>query len=83
MKNRIRADLDRLHEEIQWLEDDAARGIMDSLVADLELQLADSGEEPGELREQVEAAVTHFEADHPTVAGILKNILTTLGNIGI
>lgn len=83
MKSRIKADIEKLHEEIQWLKDDESRRMMDSVLADLEAQLAAEGDEKSEIQEQLEEAVTHFEVEYPAVAGILRNIITTLGNIGI
>ena len=83
MKNRIKADIEKLHEEIQWLKDDKSRDIMDGVLADLEIQLAMADDEPSDIESQLEAAVTHFEVDHPSVAAILRNIIAALGNMGI
>jgi len=35
------------------------------------------------LEDQVEYLVTSFEADHPTISGILKNIMVSLSSMGI
>ena len=35
------------------------------------------------LADSVNLAVERFELNHPTVAGILRNIVQTLGNMGI
>jgi len=83
MKTRIKADIEKLHEEIQWLEDAESRRIMDNVLADLQTQLDAESDEKSDIQQQLEAAVTHFEAEYPAVAGILRNILTTLGNMGI
>ncbi|HEY9035230.1 MAG TPA: DUF4404 family protein [Pseudomonadales bacterium] len=83
MKNRIKADIEKLHEEIQWLKDDKSRDVMDAVLADLEIQLAMADDEQSDIESQLEAAVTHFEVDHPAVAAILRNILAALGNMGI
>jgi len=83
MKAKIRADLEKLHEQIQWLDDAASRRAMNDLVSDIEKHLA-AGEEPvGDITSQLETAVTRFEAGHPKLAVILKNVLDTLGNMGI
>ena len=83
MKTRIKADIEKLHEEIQRLKDDESRRVMDTVLADLELQLATEDDDKPEIQEQLEEAATYFEAEYPRVAGILRNILTTLGNMGI
>ncbi|ROM76978.1 MULTISPECIES: DUF4404 family protein [Pseudomonas] len=44
----------------------------------LENQLQDSN-----LVDGVNLAVERFELEHPTIAGTLRNIVQTLGNIGI
>lgn len=36
-----------------------------------------------DLVEDVEDAIRHFEISHPTLAGVLNNIMTTLSNMGI
>ena len=35
------------------------------------------------LEDQVEYLVTSFETDHPTISGILKNIMVSLSSMGI
>lgn len=83
MKERIRADLEKLHREIQSLDDAAARQAMNGLVSDIEQQLAGSGSSVEEIRGQVERAVTRFEAGHPKMVAILQNILNALAGMGI
>jgi hypothetical protein len=39
--------------------------------------------EPGSMVEQVDGLVSSFERDHPTVAGILNNIMLTLTSMGV
>lgn len=83
MKSRIKADLEKLQQEVEWLTDAESRRSMEVLLADLQQQLSKEVHAEAELKTRLQAAVTEFEAEYPTVAGILKNILATLGNMGI
>lgn len=79
-----------LREQLQQLNaaldsvgiDTERRASIDRLIADIESQL-DDGSTDDSLVEQVETAVSAFEAEYPRVAGILNSIVTTLGNIGV
>lgn len=82
-EQHLREQLQRLSEELETLPVDAdQRASVQALIADIELQL-NEGIADDSLVDQVEAAVSSFEAEHPQLAGLLNNILTTLGNIGI
>ena len=83
MKEKIRADLDKLHAEIQSLDDSASRAVLNDLVRDIEQQLAGPETSVGEISGEIEDAVTRFEVTHPTTAAILQSILNTLASIGI
>lgn len=81
---------DHLHEQLQRLADeleslppdDAHRATIEALIADIELQL-NEGFADESLVDQVEAAVSTFEVEHPQIAAVLNNIVITLGNIGV
>lgn len=82
-EQHLREQLERLSSELQTLPlDDDRRASITGLMADIEAQL-DDGVADGSLVEQVEIVMSSFEAEHPRVAAILNNIITTLGNIGI
>jgi len=49
---------------------------------ELELQLENATQNPS-LADGVNLAVERFELEHPGIAGTLRNIVQTLGNIGI
>lgn len=53
------------------------------LVSRMEEQLHGADDEPETIPEQFEALKTEFEASHPTLTGIVNNILVTLGNMGV
>lgn len=48
------------------------------LDADSQAALAESG-----LQERIDELVADFEADHPTVAAVLKDIMVKLASIGV
>ncbi|MDY7531850.1 DUF4404 family protein [Pseudomonas sp. Bout1] len=57
---------------------------LQTLIAELEVQepLEGAIQDPS-IADGVNQAVERFELDHPGIAGTLRNIVLTLGNIGI
>ncbi|AZF09840.1 MULTISPECIES: DUF4404 family protein [unclassified Pseudomonas] len=60
------------------------REALEELIAkfDVQLQLEPATQTPS-IADDVNRAVEGFELDHPGIAGTLRNIVITLGNIGI
>jgi hypothetical protein len=82
-EQHLREQLQRLSAELETLpSNDEKRQTITALVADIELQL-NEGIADDSLVDQVEAAISSFEAEHPHVAGILNSILVSLGNMGV
>lgn len=83
-EQHLREQLQRLAAELESLSaaNDDKRASINALIADIELQL-NEGVADDSLVDQVEAAVSSFEIEHPRIAAILSNIVTTLGNIGV
>jgi len=82
-EKNLREQLQQLNAALDSLAVDAEkRESIDRLVADIESQL-DDGATDDSLVDQVEGAVSTFEAEYPRVAAILNSIVTTLGNIGV
>jgi hypothetical protein len=82
-EQHLREQLQRLAIELDNLSPtDDKRATINALIADIELQLSE-GVADDSLVDQVEAAVSSFEIEHPRIAAILSNIVTTLGNIGV
>ncbi|MBE8589777.1 DUF4404 family protein [Pseudomonas sp. MAFF 301449] len=63
---------------------DEKREALEKLVAkfELQLQLEPATQSPS-IADDVNRAVEGFELDHPGIAGVLRNIVVTLGGIGI
>lgn len=61
-------------------ERDDMRALMGQIEARMELESATA--DPS-VSDSVNLAVERFEVDHPGVASALRNIMVTLGNIGI
>ncbi|MGE3772771.1 MAG: DUF4404 family protein [Gammaproteobacteria bacterium] len=53
---------------------------LDPLLAELEQAL--HAPAPG-LRERIETQIREFEVEHPRLTGILNDVMTSLGNLGI
>lgn len=82
-EQHLREQLERLSNELQTPSiDNEKREEITALIADIELQL-NEGIADDSLVDQVEAAVSSFEVEHPQIAAILSSIVTTLGNIGV
>lgn len=64
--------------------DPEKRAQLEDLIAELQVQepLEGAIQDPS-IADGVNQAVERFELDHPGIAGTLRNIVVTLGNIGI
>jgi hypothetical protein len=85
-QQQLREHLDQLSKAIDGLQASAEdKNKLTDLIIDIEQQLAVPllENEPHTLVEQVEVMVSSFERDHPTVAGILNNIMVTLTSMGV
>jgi len=79
----LREQLRHLSAELEHLPPGSEkRRKVEALISDIEARL-DGGEQDDSLATQLELAVSSFEAEHPRLAGILNNILVTLGSIGV
>ncbi|WP_019409461.1 DUF4404 family protein [Pseudomonas psychrophila] len=62
----------------------AERDDLNELSQKVEAQIKlDNATQNTSLSDEVNLAVERFEVDHPALAGTLRNIVQTLGNIGI
>ncbi|WLH91944.1 DUF4404 family protein [Pseudomonas sp. FP453] len=60
------------------------RTALEALIAKFELQLElEPATQTPSISDDVNLAAVEFESEHPLIAGTLRNIVTTLGNIGI
>ena len=85
---RLEASLRDLRSEIAALHvgDDEARQRLHALIHDLEQALGDpggSGAAKQSLGEQLKIAVLRLEASHPRVAGVVNEVIESLGAMGI
>ncbi|RMW00011.1 hypothetical protein ALP03_00567 [Pseudomonas amygdali pv. tabaci] len=55
---------------------------MQQIETEIQLEHA-THEQDSSLADGVNLAVERFELEHPTIAGTLRNIVQTLGNIGV
>lgn len=85
-QQQLREHLDQLSAAIDDLQaPETDKGKLADLVVDIERHLSAPliSTEPHNLVEQVDGMVSSFERDHPTVAGILNNIMLTLTSMGV
>ena len=85
MKDKLQNDIELLREELSKIDDtegsseqfQAVNAAIDRLQKDADL------EQRREVNEQLNQVVTNFEIDHPIIHGLLRNVMKTLGDLGI
>ncbi|OQR26488.1 chromosome partitioning protein ParA [Pseudomonas sp. Bc-h] len=82
----LQEQLDTLREQLEQNPPltEQERADLHTLMAQIEAEIAvETATSDNNLADGVNLAVERFEVDHPTIAGTLRNIVQTLGNIGI
>jgi hypothetical protein len=76
--------LEELHKRLKQARslDPEARKLLTTVASDIETAL-ENDNTAGVATEPVEALAVRFEADHPSLAGVLRQIMDTLGKAGI
>ena len=87
-REQISGSIALLRDEIENLGADsaAAKLRLESLVAALETQLAESEsgtESASKLNDSVGELIGHFKVEHPRITGVLNDLMVTLGGMGI
>lgn len=85
-EQELRTQLDELTVALDDLPAaDAEKARLQGLIDNIENQLSNPVVEgaPESLVDQVDGMVSSFETDHPTIAGILNNIMVTLTSMGV
>jgi hypothetical protein len=80
----LRALLAELHERLRTARslDAESRGLLTTVARDIE-QALNKDETSTVAPEPVEELAVRFEADHPSLAGVLRQIMDTLAKAGI
>ncbi|KPB85068.1 chromosome partitioning protein ParA [Pseudomonas syringae pv. tomato] len=84
----LQEQLDTLREQLEYnppmseSERDNLNELMQQIEMKIQLEQA-THEQDSSLADGVNLAVERFELEHPTIAGTLRNIVQTLGNIGV
>ncbi|MBK6278068.1 MAG: DUF4404 family protein [Gammaproteobacteria bacterium] len=85
--DRLRADLERLREEIARADagDRDALARLEELAGQVQRELDEENAvgDPAGLVEELEEAITGFEARHPNLTAIVNNMLVALGSMGV
>ena len=87
-KEKLRETLNELEAELQSLEslDPETRAMLAEAATEIQAALhKEDGDdlEHHSLTERLRDAVQEFEADHPTLAGVLNRVIDALGQMGI
>ena len=87
-ERQLRQQIDRLAEQIDQLSVDSDKKTeLQSLIDEIDSQLTAPEElhpdTQQELNDRLERSISRFEAEHPTVAGILRDIMYKLSSMGV
>ena len=76
--------LEELHKRLKQARslDPEARKLLTTVASDIETAL-ENDDTSAVATEPVEQLAVRFEADHPSLAGVLRQIMDTLGKAGI
>lgn len=88
MNEKINQTIETLRAEIAQLDGEAyndSRIRLQQLLQDLEAQQQGGIPTGGydELVDSLKDSITHFEVSHPTLTGVLNELMMTLSNMGI
>ena len=85
--DRLRADLGRLREEIARADagDRESLARLEELAGQVQRELDEENAvgDPAGLVDELEEAITGFEARHPNLTAIVNNMLVALGSMGV
>ena len=82
----LQEQLDTLREQLEKNPplSEKEREDLNQLAAQIDAQIKlENATQDHSLADNLNLAVERFEVEHPTLAGTLRNIVQTLGNIGI
>ncbi|WP_426235828.1 DUF4404 family protein [Pseudomonas sp. TWP3-2] len=82
----LQKQLDTLREQLEQNPPltEAERDDLHALMAQIELELdLETKTKDSSIADGVNLAVERFEVEHPAIAGTLRNIINTLGSMGI
>ena len=85
MNDKLQNDIEVLRSELSKIEssDAVAEHILALNAAIDQLQEDANLDQRREASKQLNEAVTNFEIDHPIIHGLLRNLMKSLGDIGI
>jgi hypothetical protein len=84
----LRDLLERVHQRLSGsgAPDARSRELLKTLMHDIERSLAQQDGKPGEKLDaapRLEALAVKFESEHPSLAGVLRQLMDALGKAGI
>lgn len=81
-QNQLKEQLQSLHETLKQSPqlDDESQALLQQIAVDIgDLEVGS----PADLTERVQEQAVRFEQEHPTLSEILREIVDTLGRIGV
>ena len=86
MSEQLQAHIQRLHDMLEGQPvDECTAASLKQVTTEIQIALAQAeGAIPeGAFNEELEKEAMSFSEDHPAIAQVIRQIMTTLGNIGI
>ncbi len=74
--------LEQLRDELRTLDSHDKHARLSALTDQIELQLEQTDQHHA-LAQELSDEVVEFEVEHPTIAGVIQNLIRLLGNIGV
>lgn len=81
-EQKLKEQLQTLHDTLSQHPDldEETQTLLQKIATDIDNVEADSA---ADLSERVQEQAVQFEQDHPTLSGVLRQIVDTLGRIGV
>lgn len=83
-EQKLKTLLSELHTELKQQEslDDESLNLLKQVITDAEA-IGNDASQTEALQDKIQQQALQFEQDHPTLAEILRQIMDTLGRIGV
>jgi hypothetical protein len=84
-RRRLQDLLQQLHHALSGAGtvDEESRRLLSTLMSDIERVLRSGGTRGAPVSDRLEALVVRYEADHPAVAGAMRQLIDALAKAGI
>jgi hypothetical protein len=84
-RDELRRHLVQLKRELESAGqlDNSTRALLEEVAGDIEQALHEDTLQPSSMSERLEASALEFEADHPALARVLREVTDALAKLGV